>query len=58
MLRKNDTAKIDTGMVTEYTDINGQSHQVRHSVMFGECGGKKLEEKIAEDLCRIFAKRI
>lgn len=39
---------------TEYTDSKKQRHTVKHCVIFSDMEKRELEEKIVEDLYRIF----
>lgn len=40
--------------VSEFVDSKKRSHTVKHSVIFTDSEKRELEEKIAEDLYRIF----
>ena len=40
--------------ISEFTDSKSRTHTVRHSVVLTETEKRELEERIAEELYRIF----
>lgn len=42
--------------VSEFIDSKNRSHSVKHSIVLTDYKKSELEEKIAEDLYRIFTK--
>lgn len=48
-----DRETVETG-VSEFTDFNFHVHKVKHSIIYTEKEKSELEEKIVEDLCRVF----
>ena len=40
---------------TEFIDISNKVKEVKHSVIFNPEHKKELEERIVDELCRIFA---
>ena len=47
-------ATINTGHHTKFTDISNKTKEVKHSVVFSAKERTELEEKIVEELYRIF----
>ncbi len=45
---------INTENDTQYTDISNKVKRVKHSVIFTDSEKRELEERIVEDLYRIF----
>lgn len=43
--------------VTEFVDSKKRLHKVKHSIVIGNDESHEFEERIAEDLYRIFAKK-
>ena len=40
--------------LSQYTDISNKVKEVKHSVVFNDTERRKIEERIVEDLYRIF----
>lgn len=53
MLNFNELATKEIG-ISEFTDSKSRTHTVRHSVVLTETEKRELEERIAEELYRIF----
>ena len=53
MLNFNELATKEIG-ISEFTDSKSRTHTVRHSVALTETEKRELEERIAEELYRIF----
>lgn len=53
MLNFNELATKEIG-ISEFTDSKSRTHTVRHSVLLTETEKRELEERIAEELYRIF----
>ena len=53
MLNFNVLATKEIG-ISEFTDSKSRTHTVRHSVVLTEAEKRELEERIAEELYRIF----
>ena len=49
---------IRTIGTSEYSDCKSNTHKVKHSVIFTEKEKRELEDKIVEDLYRIFTNNI
>lgn len=52
----NSNKKVRTVGTSEYRDCKSNIHTIKHSVIFTEAEKRELEEKIVEDLYRIFTK--
>lgn len=53
MLNFDELATKEIG-VSEFTDSKSRTHTVKHSVVLTETEKRELEERIAEELYRIF----
>ena len=53
MLNFNKLATKEIG-ISEFTDSKSRTHAVKHSVVLTEIEKRELEERIAEELYRIF----
>lgn len=53
MLNFNELATKEIG-ISEFTDSKSRTHTVKHSVVLTETEKRELEERIAEELYRIF----
>ncbi len=53
MLNLNNIDTKEIGL-SEFTDSKSRTHTVKHSVVLTETEKRELEEKIAEELYRIF----
>ena len=53
MLNFNELATKEIG-ISEFTDSKSRTHTVRHIVVLTETEKRELEERIAEELYRIF----
>lgn len=42
---------------TEFTDSHANTHKVKHSIIFTDCEKRELEDKIADELYRIFTSK-
>ncbi|MBR7132796.1 MAG: hypothetical protein IKD04_04635 [Clostridia bacterium] len=42
---------------SEYIDSKNRSHTIKHSIILADYEKRELEDRIAEDLYRIFAKK-
>lgn len=49
-----EVATTYTGKSTEYTDISNKTKEVKHSVVLSNEERKMLEERVVEELYRIF----
>ena len=53
MLNFNELATKEIG-ISEFTDSKSRTHTVKHSVVLTETEKREIEERIAEELYRIF----
>ena len=49
---------IDTENHTVYTDISNNKKEVKHSVVLTAEDRRELEERIVDELCRIFTHKV
>ena len=50
--------RINTGYHTKYTDISNKSKEVKHSTILTTEEKKELEERIVDELYRIFTHKV
>ena len=47
----------NTFSTTEYTDLRGNTHKIQQSTIFTQEEKRELEERIADELYRIFTQK-
>lgn len=54
----NNITNTETIELSQYTDISNNVKEVKHSVIFNDTERREIEEKITEDLYRIFTHKV